>query len=398
MATNLDAKLYTARGTTSAWYKGWDLDDAEREKFRRTSLASIEAKARAQNGSCNAPKHPVPTPRLDPTALMPQLPRNRLRALSLFSGGGGLDLGFDRAGFQHVCSYEILDFAGDVLKAARPTWNVRSGELDGDVTQVDWREYRGKVDVLHGGPPCQPFSHAGGRRGAEDVRDMFPEMVRAVAEIQPAAFVAENVSGLATKRFGDYIETTIYKPLRDAYVLHSFTLEAADFGVPQRRRRVFFIGFRDQNAARRFRKPDATHRWPGNGAEAGRSPTMGARLALGLPDLGFDDLAPTIRSGLTGPRHSTSVVNSSTSMKQWDALEIWPNGVAPDRASAAAFVAKNGHFRMSVADCMILQGFPASWPIVPPVYKALGLIGNSVAPPMAYAVARAVADALSDKA
>ncbi len=122
--------------------------------------------------------------------------------------------------------------------------------------------------------------------------------------------------------------------------------------------------------------------------------TMGARSALGLSDIGVDALAPTLRSGLTGPRHTTSVVNSATAAKQWAQLAIWPNGVAPTREAASAFVAKDNHFRLSILDCMILQGFPADWPIEPPVYKALGLIGNSVAPPMGYAVAAAIAAAL----
>lgn len=395
MATKAEAKLYTARGTTAAWYKGWDLDDIQRERFRRTSLASMKAKAKALNGSCDAPKHSIPTPRLYPEALMPQLPQNGLRALSLFSGGGGLDLGFDRAGFQHVCSFDILDFAGEVLRAARPTWNVKAGEQEGDVTQVRWSKYRSKLDVIHGGPPCQPFSHAGSRLGADDVRDMFPQLVRAVRDAQPAAFIAENVAGLATKRFADYVEKTIYQPLRGRYTISKFILEAAGFGVPQRRRRIFFIGFQDKAAAQRFRVPEATHSWKTERSDSGCARTMGAREALGLPDIGFDDLAPTIRSGLTGPRHSTSVVNSSTALRQWHALQIWPNGVAPDRESASAFVAKHGHFRLSVADCMVLQGFPTSWPIMPPVYKALGLIGNSVSPPMGYAVAQAVAAALA---
>jgi DNA (cytosine-5)-methyltransferase 1 len=118
---------------------------------------------------------------------------------------------------------------------------------------------------------------------------------------------------------------------------------------------------------------------------------MGARAALGLSDIGYDALAPTLRSGLTGPRHTTSVVNSATALKQWNTLQIWPNGVAEDREKASAFVAKNGHFRLSIPDCMLLQGFPADWPIRGTVYKALGLIGNSVAPPMGYRVAQVVA-------
>ena len=123
--------------------------------------------------------------------------------------------------------------------------------------------------------------------------------------------------------------------------------------------------------------------------------TMGARQALGLPDIGRDGLAPTLRSGLTGPRHTTSVLSSVSALGHWNDLEIWPNGVGEDREKASAFAATNGHFRLSIPDCMLLQGFPSNWPIKPPVYKALGLIGNSVAPPMGYHVALAVARSLA---
>ncbi|MGE5548242.1 MAG: DNA cytosine methyltransferase [Solirubrobacterales bacterium] len=391
--TAVKARLYAARGTDAPWYKGWDLSDDERERFRRISMASQAAKARAMNGECDLPKHPIPTPRLDPCSLMPQLLPNGLRALSLFSGGGGLDIGFDRAGYEHVASYDILPQAAEVLNAARPQWTVYAGDA-GDVTVADWTKYRGMIDVLHGGPPCQPFSHAGSRKGAADVRDMIPELVRAVLEARPRAFLCENVSGLATKKFAQYIQFAIFDALKGRYHVRMFTLEAADFGVPQRRKRVFFVGFQDKKDFGRFAEPLPTHR---QGEEGGSNlpQTMGAREALGLPDIGADGLAPTLRSGLTGPRHSTSVVNSMTAMRDWNALHIWPNGVAADREAASQFVAKNGDFRLSIADCMVLQGFPADWPIKPPVYKALGLIGNSVAPPMGYAVAVALAKALT---
>ena len=71
---------------------------------------------------------------------------------------------------------------------------------------------------------------------------------------------------------------------------------------------------------------------------------MGVRQALGLPNIGYDALSPTIRSGLTGPRHTTSILSSSSAKKQWEQLEIWPNGVAKNRLNAHKFVAKNRHF------------------------------------------------------
>lgn len=393
-------KAYTAQGTDSAWYTGWDLEEEQRARFRKLSLASKEAKARALAGDCDAPKHAIPSPTLDPTTLMPVLPANSLRSLSLFSGGGGLDIGFERAGYDHVASYDILDFAGAVLSSARPAWRVFSGD-SGDVTQVDWSAYKGDVDVIHGGPPCQPFSFAGRRKGAEDVRDMIPQFVRAVKAVLPRAFVCENVSGLASKRFASYLEENFFKPLSRSYHIKSFSVEASQFGVPQRRRRIFFVGFKRQRDFDRFSGPVPTHSWQSNAIArcdnlSDLKPTMGARAALGLPDIGFDALAPTIRSGLTGPRHSTSILNSATAARHWAELEIWPNGVAASRDAASAFIAKNNHFRLSVQDCMVLQGFPSEWPFDLPVYKSLGLIGNSVSPPMGYAVARSVSLALLD--
>jgi len=116
--------------------------------------------------------------------------------------------------------------------------------------------------------------------------------------------------------------------------------------------------------------------------------------ALGLTDIGFDALAPTLRSGLTGPRHTTSILSSVSALKRWSELQIWPNGVASDREQAARYIPDNGHLRLAVADCAILQGFSESWQISGPVYVAIGQIGNSVAPPVAYHLARSISEAL----
>jgi DNA (cytosine-5)-methyltransferase 1 len=187
------------------------------------------------------------------------------------------------------------------------------------------------------------------------------------------------------------------EPLSENYRLHSFSLDAANYGLPQRRRRVFFVRFRDQTVADLFFPPLPTHcpsELVGNLRDWSLPRTMGVREALGLPHTGFDTLAPTIRSGLTGPRHTTRILNSVTALKVWNQLKIWPNGVALTRELASAYVVNNGDFRLSVPDCMVLQGFPGDWPIGAPVYFALGLIGNAVAPPVAYRLGLAVAAAL----
>jgi DNA (cytosine-5)-methyltransferase 1 len=327
---------------------------------------------------------------------MPKRDAVPLRALSLFSGGGGLDLGFDQAGFAHACSFEILEDAATTLAKARPGWDVRGG-ADGDVTSVVWRRWRDEVDVVHGGPPCQPFSTAGRQRGAQDGRNMWPAFVQCVLAVRPIAFVAENVPALATLKFTDYVARNIIGPLSGRYQIHMIQLRAQDFGVPQLRKRVFFIGFARKRDARRFVPPAPTHEWLPEQGERGTAlaSCLGVRAALGLPDIGYDALAPTIRCSLTGPRHTTSILSSVSALRVFDRLQIWPNGVAPNREQARAFVAQNGHFRLSVPDVALIQGFPESWPFMGATYMQLGQIGNAVPPPLAYAVASSVSAALA---
>jgi len=387
-------------GIDAPWYKPQELTKAERVAFSEMSKRSAEAKRRAMEGE-SEPKHEINVPRLRPEALMPLLPSNGLRTLSLFSGGGGLDLGFDHAGFDHVVSYEIVTDAAATLRANRPHWDVKGGD-EGDVTRVDWRKL--KVDVIHAGPPCQPFSSAGRQLGQEDGRNLFPEFVRAVREVKPLAFVAENVRALLNGKFSQFVQEQIIQPLSREYSVHTFDLSAASFGVPQVRTRVFFVGLRRELKAQ-YCSPTPTHYCdyssdgPPPMAEAMKGVSfdrcMGAREALGLPAIGFDGLAPTLRSGLTGPRHTTSILSSVSALKHWNKLQIWPNGVAPSRDMARRFVPENGHFRLSVPDCALLQGFPESWKFSGAVYKSTGQIGNSVAPPMAYQVALSILRALS---
>lgn len=366
----------------------YDISEHKRAWYRAVAARSRMRKNAAENGelSCVPPEINIPTLRAD--RLMPQLKRHDLRALSLFSGGGGLDLGFERAGFQHVASFDILEICGATLRDSRPKWRVFSGP-DGDVTRIDWSTFAGDVDVVHGGPPCQPFSIAGKRNGGGDDRDMWPAFITAVLEIEPLAFVAENVPGLLSSKFAGYVDKTILKPLSCRYDIVKFRVSAASFGVPQDRQRVIFVGVRTGMGAR-YKIPEPTH-GPANDLFPSARRTPGARAALGLPDIGFDCYAPTLRSGFTGPRKTTSVLNSKASLATWGKLGIWPNGVQKSREAAAAFPPENGHFRLSIQDCALLQGFPKNWRFQGAVYQMLGQIGNSVCPPVGYAIAKSLA-------
>lgn len=371
----------------------YTLTHERRAEYRRTTQRSNERKRLALVDGALEPVHPVNTPRFDPKELMPQIAPHGLRALSMFTGGGGLDLGFERAGFTHAAAYEILDICGETLAHNRPDWNVFAG-AEGDVRKVDWRQYRSEVDLLHGGPPCQPFSVAGHQRGEEDERNMWPSFIKAVLAIRPRVFVAENVPGLLNPKFKDFVEQVIEAPLKGSYKLHRFIMQADRFGVPQTRKRVLIIGFRNATDHARYVPPAPTHTTePELMDELSRC--IGVREALGLPDIGMDGIAPTLRSGFTGPRSCTGVVNSKASMVTWGKLEVWPNGVQRERELASNFPPENGHFRMSVQDCALLQGFPADWTFKGAVYQQLGQIGNSVCPPVAYHVARSILAALA---
>lgn len=371
----------------------YELTQEQREKYRATSIRSQQRKqAYLKESRLNLIKSPLHGERLDPLELMPQLQKNGLTCLSLFSGGGGLDVGFEQAGFAHEACFELLDVCGQTLRTNRPSWKVHSGEVDGDVTKAKFSPFRG-VDVIHGGPPCQPFSVAGKQAGAEDPRNMWGEFVRCVLQARPRAFIAENVVGLLDKKFASFVQRVIIAPLASDYTIFKFKLAAHDFGVPQARRRVFFVGFRAARDAARFQQPMPTH-GDGQALFGPLLPRNTARMSLGLPATGYDEVAPTLRSGFTGPRNTTGVLNSKASLKIWHALEIWPNGVQQTHSLAVAYPPENGHFRLSVADCALLQGFPSDWKFSGAVYQALGQIGNSVCPPVAYAVAREVAKAL----
>lgn len=391
------------RGTEAPWYNGWSLTDKEREVYSNRSKSSASLKKKALNGEGPSPIHDINMPLFKPEDVMKQIKKKGLTAISLYSGCGGLDIGFELAGFTHIASYEILEIGAEILTNNHPSINVYSGEK-GDVRKVNWKKYRGKVNVIHGGPPCQPFSTAGKQLGKNDSRDMFPEFVRAVLEAEPLCFVAENVPSLGSKQFKDYVSSVILKPLEIIYDISIIRLNAYDFGVPQVRRRIFFVGTNKRYISKQFKQPQPTHsasRFLEDRADAALTlfadssadnleRCMGVREALGLPSIGYDSLAPTLRSGLTGPRHTTSILSSTAALRKWDKLQIWPNGVARNREEARLFPPTNNHFRLSVEDCAVIQGFPSYWKFDCPVYMAIGVIGNSVAPPVAYNIAKAL--------
>lgn len=163
-----------------------------------------------------------------------------MRALDLFSGPGGLSLGMKAAGIEPIVSVEKN-------KDAVATYEAHTGGAEhycSDIRKLSFEAYRGKVDVIFGGPPCQPFSTGGLRRGTADTRNMFPEFLRALREARPAAFLAENVPGLTTSHRAAYLAELIHEFERAGYNVTWQVVLAADYGVPQKRRRLIIVGMR----------------------------------------------------------------------------------------------------------------------------------------------------------
>lgn len=163
-----------------------------------------------------------------------------LKGLDLFSGPGGMTLGFKRAGILPIACVEKRKDAVDTF--ARHTSETE--HFCEDIRKLDFGRYKGTVDVLYGGPPCQPFSTGGLRRAAGDSRNMFPEFVRAVSQSHPSAFVAENVVGLTTRSRIGYLTELLHELSALGFKVSWRVLNAADYGVPQKRRRLFIVGMR----------------------------------------------------------------------------------------------------------------------------------------------------------
>jgi DNA (cytosine-5)-methyltransferase 1 len=180
---------------------------------------------------------------------------------SLFSGVGGFDLAAEWMGWENLFHCEINEWCQKVLRFHFP----KSIQYD-DITRTDFAPWRGKVDVLTGGFPCQPFSTAGKRRGAEDDRYLWPEMLRAIREIRPAWVIGENVAGITsmvqpgsevtvesqaslfetsdkeTLLEQEYVIETVCRDLeREGYSVQPILIPACGVGAPHKRDRVWFI-------------------------------------------------------------------------------------------------------------------------------------------------------------
>ena len=165
-----------------------------------------------------------------------------MRHGSLFSGIGGFDLAAEWCGWENVFHCEWNTFGQKVLKHHFP----KSISYN-DITKTDFSIHRGAIDIISGGFPCQPYSTAGKRLGKEDERHLWPEMLRAIREIQPSWVVGENVRGL-TNWNGGLVFDEVQSDLEiEGYEVLPFLLPACSVGAPHRRDRIWFIAYSNCN-------------------------------------------------------------------------------------------------------------------------------------------------------
>lgn len=217
-----------------------------------------------------------------------------MRSVELFGGAGGLALGSDKAGFKPEMFVEWDRWACDTVRenAARGFTQVQSWPVhEGDVRSVNWSSIPPGIDLVTGGPPCQPFSMGGKGKAEDDSRDMFPAAAEAIRSLRPKAFLLENVKGLTRSTFANYYQLILLRLQFPEIVArpdetwfehlqrlqaeqtsagdHDLTyrvvptvVNAADYGVPQHRHRVFMVGFRSDIEAE-WSFPSPTHSWDG---------------------------------------------------------------------------------------------------------------------------------------
>ena len=386
-----------------------------------------------------------------------------MKAVELFAGAGGLGIGISRAGFEPT---RIVEWEPNCQRTLLANRRARLADtrkwplsIESDVRDASFVEHEGKVELVSGGPPCQPFSVGGRHKAHADRRDMFPEAVRAVREIKPRAFIFENVRGLTRERFASYYEYVKlqmqYPELvaRDGedwathlrrlechhtgsrgdrgleYRLVAEVLNAADYGVPQKRHRVFFVGFR-MDLGVRWSFPEPTHsqdallwdqlhgdyhdrhgirpadQW--SNAERlraraeklvekpGAIPWRTVRDAIS--DLPAPDIGPNGSSGFPGHRFQPGAKSypGHTGSPLDDAAKALKAGVHGVPGGENMLANTDGSVRyFTVRESARLQTFPDRYRIEGVWSEAMRQIGNAVPVTLAERVARSVAGVLS---
>lgn len=295
---------------------------------------------------------------------------NGLTALDLFSGAGGLSLGFWAQGFNVIGVDRDTD---SIATYNRNLGQAVCADLNDDVILP-------VADVVIAGPPCQPWSRAGKRRGQSDKRDGFAAITRSVKKLEPAVVVIENVPDLAQRRHREHLDAFEARLADLGYVVTEHVLNAADYGVPQKRRRIFITGVRDDQP---IGKPDSWAR------------TITVREAI----------PGTYRRDARGARIVSASMSAYITRYENASGCRTPRDLDPDRPSRTLTVRNlvgatgdmmrlrlpDGRRRtLTVREAARLQSFPDWFRFAGSTQSQLTQIGNAVPPLLSLAVADTV--------
>lgn len=339
-----------------------------------------------------------------------------LRAISLFSGCGGLDVGASRAGMDVIWGTDFMPAAAEAYAQLLP---------GADFELADIRDLHAfpEADVVLGGYPCQPFSMGGVRRPGDDVRaGLFRDFARCIEIVSPSYFIGENVTGLRSLGARKWLDEQlkVFGALgSDGYRMSVAILQAADFGLPQRRRRLFIVGVR-RDLGVEYQFPVPTHsRHPSPGAKSWASHGVAiAGLPL-WPEGEFYELdggegrnwpwyymsrnrkarwdAPSF-TVLANARHVTLHPAGPTMRLVWSDLE---DGWKQRWEFSDEYEHAAGHperpalerpRRLSWRECSVLQGFPPDFELLGTLVEKYAQVGNAVPPALAEAVLRGIVD------
>jgi DNA (cytosine-5)-methyltransferase 1 len=347
-----------------------------------------------------------------------------MRAVSLFSGCGGLDLGLERAGFEFVFASDIDGHCASSYALNFPDvpfYEGNASELTREfLAQASRGATLGQVDLLAGGPPCPPFSKSRFYRTEKPraLQDAVGEetinaYLAVLEAVRPRAFVLENVAGLAYKVHESALELILTTAEGLGYTISSEVVNAADYGVPQMRERFFVVGMLEG----KFEFPRPSHaKEPGSTPEnAGRLPWVTAGEAIGDLDTeenaddtghfaggkyhhllreippGDNYLYLTAKRGHPNPqfewrkRYWSFLLKLSPDLPSWTIQARRSNNMGPL------------HWRnriLRIEEVLRLQAFPDDWALSGTVERQWRQVGNAVPPPLAEALGRAVHDQL----
>lgn len=332
-----------------------------------------------------------------------------INTVALFSGGGGLDLGFAAAGFTPILSTDIDTYSCNTLKKnqnKKPFFNehaVLCEDIKNLTGKLIFKATGKKTDLVIGGPPCQSFSVFGKRKGLEDPRgNLIFEYTRLIEELDPEGFLFENVAGLKTIHDGTLYSNLLETlSIKGKYAVSAHEYEVADFGIPQFRRRVFFIGSKSGHAVPQM---EATHTHPNSifNAHKPYNTVSQALSRLPLPITDWKEI-PAINAHV-GRKHSQIIIDRYHSLKYGERdHKTRINKLDPNRPSYTIIVGSDkgggkGHVHptepreVTPRESARIQTFPDWWEFDGTGRHIIRQVGNAVPPLFGALIANHVAN------